>query len=142
MAPSTCAPSVSGFHSGSCRRSEISSKARSAELCTSSGVMSTLTMVCSPVAEGTTGNQIRIDRRAEVREFPWLAIRSRAGMLSKRVIVVAGDKPLQKRLIAGAMAAGGAVQAFGGPDELSARIDADLIVYAMPQPTDPGFRSL
>jgi hypothetical protein len=63
-------------------------------------------------------------------------------MLSKRVIVVAGEKPLQKRLIAGAMAAGGAVQAFTAPDELSGRIEAELIVYALAQPNDPGFRSL
>jgi hypothetical protein len=62
-------------------------------------------------------------------------------MLSKRVIVIAADKPLQKRLIAGAMAAGGAVQAFAGTDELG-RIDADLILYALPQSTDPAFRSL
>src|SRR5438105_5388499 len=40
------------------------------------------------------------------------------------------------------MAAGGAVQAFGSPDELSARVEADLIVYSLAQPNDAGFRSL
>jgi hypothetical protein len=64
-------------------------------------------------------------------------------MLSKRVVVVAGDKGLQKRLVAGAMAAGGAVQAFAGADELPARVDAHLILYALGGSTDdPGFRGL
>jgi hypothetical protein len=52
-------------------------------------------------------------------------------MLSKRVIVIAADKPFQKRLIAGAMAAGGAVQAFATADELPGRIEADLVLYAL-----------
>jgi hypothetical protein len=62
-------------------------------------------------------------------------------MLSKRVIVIAAEKPLQKRLIAGAMAAGGAVQAFQTTDELG-RVDADLILYVLPPATDSAFRSL
>ena len=63
-------------------------------------------------------------------------------MLSKRVMVIA-DKPFQKRLIAGAMAAGGAVQAFASTSELPARIEADLVLYAMGWSiTDPAFTSL
>ena len=53
-------------------------------------------------------------------------------MLSRRIIIVAEDKALQRRLIAGAMAAGGAVQAFAGSDELPARLDCDLCLYALP----------
>src|SRR3954471_15522571 len=41
-------------------------------------------------------------------------------------MVVAGDKPLQKRLAAGAMAAGGAVQSFASIEEAGARIEFDL----------------
>ena len=41
-------------------------------------------------------------------------------------MVVAGDKTLQKRLAAGAMAAGGAVQSFASIDEAGARIEFDL----------------
>src|SRR5258706_3522104 len=63
-------------------------------------------------------------------------------MLSKRVIVIAGDKLLQKRLIAGAMAAGGAVQAFAAPEELSGRVEADLVLFAINQLGEPGFASL
>jgi len=53
-------------------------------------------------------------------------------MLSRRIIIVAEDKALQRRLIAGAMAAGGAVQAFRGSDELPPRLDCDLCLYALP----------
>jgi hypothetical protein len=64
-------------------------------------------------------------------------------MLSKRVIVVAADKPFQKRLVAGAMAAGGAVQAMASTDELPARIEADLVLYAMGWSIqDPAFVGL
>jgi hypothetical protein len=63
-------------------------------------------------------------------------------MLSKRVIVIAGDKLLQKRLIAGSMAAGGAVQAFNSIDELSGRFDAELFLYAIGAANEPGFVSL
>ncbi len=63
-------------------------------------------------------------------------------MLSKRVIVVAADKLLQKRLIAGAMAAGGAVQSFTSTDELSGRLDAELFLYSLSTPNDTGFQSL
>jgi len=64
-------------------------------------------------------------------------------MLSKRVIVVAADKPFQKRLVAGAMAAGGAVQAFAAADELPARIEADLVLYAMGWSVqDPAYAGL
>ena len=41
-------------------------------------------------------------------------------------MVVAGEKALQKRLAAGAMAAGGAVQSFGSVDEAGGRIEFDL----------------
>jgi hypothetical protein len=64
-------------------------------------------------------------------------------MLSKRVIVIAADRPFQKRLIAGAMAAGGAVQAFANSEELPGRIEADLVLYAMGwQIADPAFNGL
>ncbi|HZS41840.1 MAG TPA: hypothetical protein VFF06_33655, partial [Polyangia bacterium] len=64
-------------------------------------------------------------------------------MLSKRVMVVAAEKPLQRRLIAGAMAAGGAVQAFATADELPARIETDLVLYALGwQLQDPALASL
>ncbi len=63
-------------------------------------------------------------------------------MLSKRVIVIAGDKPLQKRLIAGAMAAGGAVQAFAAAEEVAGRIEADLMLCALCQPGESAFASL
>jgi hypothetical protein len=64
-------------------------------------------------------------------------------MLSKRVMVVAAEKPLQRRLIAGAMAAGGAVQGFTSADELPARIETDLVLYALGwQLQDPGLQSL
>ncbi|HEY7954862.1 MAG TPA: PEGA domain-containing protein, partial [Polyangia bacterium] len=63
--------------------------------------------------------------------------------MSKRVIVVAADKPFQKRLIAGAMAAGGAVQAFASADELPGRIECDLVLYAMGWSiADPQYVSL
>jgi PEGA domain len=63
-------------------------------------------------------------------------------MLSKRVMVVAAEKPLQRRLIAGAMAAGGAVQAFGAADESPGRVETDLVLYALAQPDDAGLASL
>ena len=64
-------------------------------------------------------------------------------MVSKRVIVIAADKPFQKRLIAGAMAAGGAVQAFASAEELPGRIEADLVLYALGwQISDPLFNGL
>jgi hypothetical protein len=64
-------------------------------------------------------------------------------MLSKRVIVIAADKPFQKRLIAGAMAAGGAVQAFASSEELPGRIEADLVLYSMGWSiADPAFTGL
>lgn len=53
-------------------------------------------------------------------------------MLSKRVMVVAADKTLQKRLAAGAMAAGGAVQTFASLDEAGGRIETDLVLCALP----------
>lgn len=64
-------------------------------------------------------------------------------MLSKRVIVVASDKPFQKRLVAGAMAAGGAVQAFTSCEDLPARIECDLVLYALGWSIpDPQYTSL
>jgi hypothetical protein len=64
-------------------------------------------------------------------------------MLSKRVIVVAGDKPFQKRLVAGAMAAGGNVQAFASAEELPAVIEADLLLYSMGWSVqDPAYTGL
>jgi hypothetical protein len=64
-------------------------------------------------------------------------------MLSKRVIVVAGDKPFQKRLVAGAMAAGGNVQAFATADDLPANVEADLLLYSMGWSVqDPAYTGL
>jgi hypothetical protein len=64
-------------------------------------------------------------------------------MLSKRVIVIASDKPLQKRLVAGAMAAGAAVQACDSTDELPPRFEAALILYATGWSiSDPAFTAL
>lgn len=64
-------------------------------------------------------------------------------MLSKRVIVIASDKPFQKRLVAGAMAAGGAVQSFASADELPGRVEAELVLYAMGWSiSDPQLTSL
>src|SRR4051794_9995404 len=51
-------------------------------------------------------------------------------MLSKRVIVIASDRPLQKRLAAGAMAAGGSVQSYANIDEVPAKIEAEVVLYA------------
>jgi len=47
-------------------------------------------------------------------------------------MVVAADKPLQKRLAAGAMAAGAAVQSYGALDEASGRIEFDLALVELP----------
>ena len=58
-------------------------------------------------------------------------------MLSKRVMVIAADKALQKRLSQSAMAAGGAVQTFGSVDEAPARLESDLILCALPA-REPG----
>jgi hypothetical protein len=58
-------------------------------------------------------------------------------MLSKRVMVIAADKALQKRLAQSAMAAGGAAQSFASVDEAPARLDSDLILFALP-PREPG----
>ena len=52
-------------------------------------------------------------------------------MLSKRVMVVAADKTLQKRLSAGAMAAGGAVQTFASLDEATGRVEFDLALVEL-----------
>ena len=46
-------------------------------------------------------------------------------------MVVAADKALQKRLAAGAMAAGGAVQTFASLDEAPARVDIDLALVEL-----------
>jgi PEGA domain len=90
------------------------------------------------MGEQHTGPRVK----PEIRDSRRLAIKLHAKMLSKRVIVVAGDKALQKRLIAAAMAAGGAVQAFSSIDELSGRFDAELFLYALTQANEPGFVSL
>ncbi|HEY2744500.1 MAG TPA: PEGA domain-containing protein [Polyangia bacterium] len=52
-------------------------------------------------------------------------------MLSKRVMVVAADKALHKRLAAGAMAAGGAVQGFAALDEVAGRVEYDLALVEL-----------
>jgi len=52
-------------------------------------------------------------------------------VLSKRVMVVAADKALGKRLAAGAMAAGGAVQTFASLDEVAGRIEFDLALVEL-----------
>jgi hypothetical protein len=52
-------------------------------------------------------------------------------MLSRRIIVIAADRALQRRLIAGAMAAGGAVQAFADATELPPRLECDLCLFAL-----------
>jgi PEGA domain-containing protein len=52
-------------------------------------------------------------------------------VLSKRVMVIAADKALQKRLAAAAMAAGGAVQTFAALDEVPGRIETDLALCAL-----------
>ncbi|HEX6837886.1 MAG TPA: hypothetical protein VF334_15010, partial [Polyangia bacterium] len=52
-------------------------------------------------------------------------------MLSKRVMVVAADKALGKRLAAGAMAAGGAVQSFASLEEVAGRIEFDLALVEL-----------
>ncbi len=52
-------------------------------------------------------------------------------MLSKRVLVVAADKALGKRLAAGAMAAGGAVQTFAALDEVAGRVEFDLALVEL-----------
>src|SRR5262245_21532415 len=63
-------------------------------------------------------------------------------MLSKRVIVVAPDKPLQKRLGAAAMAAGAGVQAFASVAELPGELEADLVLCALSDATgDAAFMS-
>ena len=46
-------------------------------------------------------------------------------------MVVAGDKALQKRLAAGAMAAGGSVQSFGALDEVAGRVEFDLALVEL-----------
>ena len=46
-------------------------------------------------------------------------------------MVIAADRALQKRLAAGAMAAGGAVQTFASLDEAGGRIEADLLLCAL-----------
>jgi len=52
-------------------------------------------------------------------------------MLSKRVTLVASDRALERKLLQGAMAAGCAVQSLATPDELPARLDCDLVLYAL-----------
>ena len=46
-------------------------------------------------------------------------------------MVVAADKTLQKRLAAGAMAAGGAVHSFASLDEIAAHVDFDLALVEL-----------
>ena len=47
-------------------------------------------------------------------------------------MVVASDKALGKRLAAGAMAAGGAVQSFASLDEITGRVEFDLALVELP----------
>src|SRR5437764_735741 len=53
-------------------------------------------------------------------------------MLSKRVLVLAADRALQKRLAAAAMSAGAAVQTLAALDDAPASIDAELALVALP----------
>jgi hypothetical protein len=52
-------------------------------------------------------------------------------MLSKRVTLVASDRALERKLLQGAMAAGCAVQSIASADDLPARLDCDLVLYAV-----------
>lgn len=58
-------------------------------------------------------------------------------MVSKRVMVIAAEKALQKRLAAGVMAAGGAVQTYATVEEAAGRIETDLVLVALPA-REPG----
>ena len=52
-------------------------------------------------------------------------------MLSKRVVAIAAERQLQKKLTAGLMAAGAVVESVSQVSELSAgKLDAEMIVYA------------
>jgi hypothetical protein len=63
-------------------------------------------------------------------------------MLSKRVIAVSAEKTFQKKLAAGLMAAGGAVEIVSSADELAREPDADLIVYHVTEFPDKKLTSL
>jgi hypothetical protein len=56
-------------------------------------------------------------------------------MLSKRVLVLAADKPLQKRLAAAAMSAGAAVQTLAALDDAPPNLDAELALVTLPLST-------
>src|SRR5579863_2204901 len=59
-------------------------------------------------------------------------------MLSKRVLVLAADKALQKRLAAAAMSAGAAVQTLAALDDAPPNLDAELALVALPLQTATG----
>jgi hypothetical protein len=64
-------------------------------------------------------------------------------MLSKRVVAIAAERQLQKKLAAGLMAAGAVVESVGAVTELaSGKIDADLVVYTSPGPDDVQLKLL
>jgi hypothetical protein len=64
-------------------------------------------------------------------------------MLSKRVVAIAAERQLQKKLAAGLMAAGAVVEAVSQVAELSAaQLETDLVVYASTGRDDPQLRAL
>jgi hypothetical protein len=64
-------------------------------------------------------------------------------MLSKRVVSIAAERQLQKKLAAGLMAAGAVVESVAAVTELAAgKIDADLVVYTSPGADDMQLKVL
>ncbi|HEY3354417.1 MAG TPA: PEGA domain-containing protein [Polyangia bacterium] len=64
-------------------------------------------------------------------------------MLSKRVVAIAAERPMQKKLAAGLMAAGAVVESVAAVTDLAAgKIDADLVVYTTPGPDDVQLKLL
>src|SRR5438128_1111107 len=62
-------------------------------------------------------------------------------MMAKRVVAIAADRALGKRIVASAMAAGGAAELVAQADELHGRFDAELFVVATAA-GDPALASL
>lgn len=50
-------------------------------------------------------------------------------MLSKRIIAISPERNFQKKLSAGLMAAGAAVETVASPSELGSKVECDLVVY-------------
>lgn len=64
-------------------------------------------------------------------------------MLSKRVVAIAAERQLQKKLTAGLMAAGAVVESVGQVSELAAgQLDTELVVYAASGRDDTQLRAL